>query len=657
MKSRSPVILAVLAICACTVTVAAAGTSAADLRNNATSFTIAANNAANNTPAWNNSDEDFAFARRGLLATYDPLVIPSDIPNITAWNAEGFRRTAAGARPDTINPLLFRQAQLNNIHGLFEVRPGIYQVRGFDVSSVTFIRGDTGWIVIDPLNTVETARTAMALVNSTLGSRPVKAVIYSHPHSDHYQGVKGVTTSDAVKSGNVAIIAPEGFMDQAISENVYAGNAMQRRAVNQFGLLLPRDEKGLVDIGIGKTLATGTASLIPPTMTITHTGQEVTIDGVRMEFQMAENTEAPVELNIWLPQYNTLFVSENCAASLHNILTPRGAQVRDPRAWAESLDETRTRYGDRAEVMISAHNWPRFGNAKVIEILENERDMYKYINDQTLNLANKGYTMDEIADRVKLPASLEPYWYTHRFYGSVPMAVKATYQRYLGFYDGNPVNIKRLTPTEFGKSMTEYMGGADAIMPKLRRDYDAGKYELVASIAQYLVDADPENMEARRIEADALEQLGYQAESGAERNQYLTAASELRGTLKVPARNMISGDIMAAMTTGQLLDYLSVRVNATRAADADYTMNLRITDTGETARIRVKNSVLMYWLNETAPDAAVIVEMPRKTLETLALNPSQAPRNVSVTAGDPGVFAAFAGMFDSFDPAFNIAIP
>lgn len=661
MTSRSFAVIAVLAFFSCAVTGAAAasaaGTAAADLRNNATPFTIAANNAANNTPAWNSGDEDFAFARQGLLATYNPLIIPSDIPNITSWNAEGFRRTANGTRPDTINPLLFRQAQLNNIHGLFEVRPGIYQVRGFDVSSITFIRGDTGWIVIDPLNTVETARTALALVNSTLGSRPVKAVIYSHPHTDHYQGVKGVTTIDAVAAGNVAIIAPEGFMDHAVSENVYAGNAMQRRAISQFGLLLPRDEKGLVDIGIGKTLSTGTSSLIPPTMEITHTGQEVTIDGVRMEFQIARNTEAPVELNIWFPQYNTLFVSENCAASLHNILTPRGAQVRDPRAWAESLDETRTRYGDKAEIMISAHNWPRFGNAKVVEILENERDMYKYINDQTLNLINKGYTMDEIADRVELPASLQPFWYTHSFYGSVPMAVKATYQRYLGFYDGNPVNLKRLTPAEYGKSMTEYMGGADAVMPKLRKDYEAGKYQLVASIAQYLVDADPENMQARQIEADALEQLGYQAESGTERNAYLTAASELRGTLKVPGRNMISGDIMAAMTTRQLLDYLSVRVNAEKAAGADYTMNLRITDTGETARIRVKNSVLLYRMNETAPDAAVSVEMPRKTLETLALNPSQAPRDVTVTAGDPGVFATFTGMLDTFDPAFNIAIP
>ncbi|NMB78940.1 MAG: MBL fold metallo-hydrolase, partial [Methanomicrobiales archaeon] len=647
-------LLLAAALCTCII---AGPAAAADLRNNPTAFTIAANNLANNTPAWNNPDEDFDFARQGLLATYDPLIIPANIPNVTAWNAAAFTTCETGPRPDTINPLLYRQAQLNNIHGLFEVRPGIYQVRGFDISSITFIRGDTGWIVIDPLNTVETARAAMNLVNTTLGYRPVKAVIYSHPHSDHYQGVKGVTTSSAVEAGDVAIIAPGHFMDNAVSENVYAGNAMQRRAIYQFGLLLPRDEKGLVDNGIGKTISTGTASLIPPTMEVTHTGQEITIDGVRMVFQKTENTEAPVELNIWFPQYRVLFVAENCAASLHNILTPRGAPVRDPLAWSESLDETRRLYGDEAEIMISAHNWPRFGNAKVIEILENERDMYKYIHDQTLNLANKGYTMDEIAAMVKLPASLDQYWYTHGFYGTVPMAVKATYQRYLGFYDGNPVNLKRLTPVEYAKEMTSYMGGADAVMPRLRSDYAQGKYELVASIASYLVFADPANMEARQIEADALEQLGYQEESGAARNAYLTAASELRGTLRAQGRNMISSDVMSAMSTRQLLDYLSVRLNATKADGKDYAINLRLQDTGETALLHVKNSVITYRLNATSPDAAVSVEMPRRTLETLALNPAVAPRDVVVTGGDPALFASFTAMLDTFDPNFAITVP
>ncbi|MCK9581427.1 MAG: MBL fold metallo-hydrolase [Methanoregula sp.] len=653
---RSPVytLLMITAFCLCNIACASA---AGDIRNNATEFTIAANMQANNTPAWNNNDEDFEFARRGLIATFDPLIIPADIPNITAWNAEAFRRFENGSRSDTINPLLYRQAQLNNIHGLFMVRPGIYQVRGFDASSMTLIKGDTGWIVIDPLSSVETARAAMTLVNISLGSYPVNAVIYSHPHADHYQGVKGVTTSDAVKAGRVTIIAPDRFMEYAISENVYAGNAMQRRAMYQYGLLLPKDGKGQVDIGIGKTISTGTASLIPPTMDITYTGQEVTIDGVRMVFQKADETEAPVELNIWFPENNALFIAENCAGSLHNILTPRGAQVRDPLAWSESLDETRRLYGDKAEVMLSAHNWPRNGNDKVIGSLENERDMYKYINDQTLNLANKGYTMDEIADMVELPASLKQYWYTHGFYGQVSMGVKATYQRYLGFYDGNPVNLKRLTPTEYATGMTEYMGGADAVMQRLKKDYDEGNYELVASIANYLVFADPANMEARKIEAAALEQLGYQEESGSARNAYLTAASELRGTLPSPGRNMISKDIMSAMTIDQLLDYLSVRVNAGKADGDNYKMNLIITDTGDTALVQVKNSVIVYWLNETSPEAAVSVEMPRKTLETLALTPSVTPQGVVVTSGEPVVFDTFVSMLDTFDHNFPIAVP
>jgi alkyl sulfatase BDS1-like metallo-beta-lactamase superfamily hydrolase len=652
---RSPA-FTLLLVFVCSLCIIAPASAAKDLRNNATEFTVAANLNANNTPAWNHN-EDFDFAGRGLIATYQPLIIPSDIPNITAWNAEPFRRFGNGSRSGTINPLLYRQAQLNNIHGLFLVSPGIYQVRGFDASSMTLVKGDTGWIVIDPLSSVETARAAMALVNKTLGSYPVKAVIYSHPHADHYQGVKGVTTSEAVRTGRVEIIAPEHFMEYAISENVYAGNVMQRRAVYQFGSLLPRDEKGLVDIGIGKTISTGTASLIPPTRDITRTGQELTIDGVRMEFQMAEETEAPVELNIWFPEHHALFVAENCAGSLYNILTPRGAQVRDPLAWSASLDETRRLYGDRAQVMISAHNWPRYGNDKVKEILENERDMYKFINDQTLNLANKGYTMDEIADMVELPPSLEQYWYTHGFYGQVSMGVKATYQRYLGFYDGNPVNLKRLTPVEYAKSMTEYMGGEDAVMQRLRKDYAAGNYELVASIANYLVFANPANMEARNIEADALEQLGYQEESGTARNAYLTAASELRGTLPVRGRNMISGDIMSAMTTSQLLDYLSVRVNATKADGDNYQINLIITDTGDEALVQVKNSVIVYRVNASSPAADVSVGMPRKTLETLALSPTVTPSGVVVTSGDPAIFNKFVRMLDTFDPVFPIAVP
>ncbi|OPY53512.1 MAG: Metallo-beta-lactamase superfamily protein [Methanosaeta sp. PtaU1.Bin112] len=626
------------------------------IRNAATNHTIAANLKANDTPAWANNEEDFDFAARGFLAADHPLIIPSDYPNYTSWNMEAFSFLDNGTCPDTINPLLCRHARLNNIKGLFEVVPEIFQVRGYDITAMSLIKGDTGWIVIDPMHSVETARAAMSLANRTLGEYPVKAVIYSHPHVDHYQGVKGVITDEQVSAGDVEVIAPVGFMEHAVSENVYAGTAMQRRANYMYGLSLPRDEKGLVDNGLGKYPATGVASLIAPTIEINKTGQRLTIDGVVMEFQYTTNTEAPVELNIWFPDHKALFMAENCVGTLHNILTLRGAQVRDPLSWAEFLDEARRRYGDQAEVVFTAHNWPRFGNDKVKELLDNQRDMYKYINDQTLNLANKGYTMDEISNMLVLPESLQSYWYTHGFYGQIYMGVKATYQKYLGFYDANPINLRRLTPVEYSKNITRYMGGADAVLQNLSKDYGAGRYELVACIANYLVFADPTNMDARKMEADALEQLGYQAESGPARNAYLVGAQELRSSEPVQGRTMISADIMSAMSLSQLLDFLAVRLNATKANGVDFKLNLMINGTNDKALIQVNNSVLNFWLNESSTDANVAVDMPRKTLEQLALDPS-VPLEGVIGTGDVSIFVRFVGMLDTFDAGFNIILP
>ncbi|MGV8127153.1 MAG: alkyl/aryl-sulfatase [Methanothrix sp.] len=625
-------------------------------RNNATDYTIAANLKANDTPAWSNNEEDFRFSSQGFLASDDPLIIPSDYPNYTSWNMEVFSYLDNGSCPDTINPLLCRHAQLNNIKGLFQVLPGIYQVRGYDLTAMSLIKGETGWIVIDPMHSVETARAAMDLVNRTLGNYPVKAVIYSHPHADHYQGVKGVTSDEAVASGEVEIIAPTSFMDHAVSENVYAGTAMQRRAMYMYGTILPRDEKGMVDNGLGKYPSIGRASLIAPTIDINQTGQNLTIDGVKMQFQYTTNTEAPVEMNIWFPNHKALFMAENCVGTLHNILTLRGAQVRDPLSWARFLDQSRQLYGDKAEVVFTAHNWPRFGNDKVVELLENQRDMYKYINDQTLNLINKGYTMDEISNMIVLPSSLQQYWYTHGFYGQIYMGVKATYQRYLGFYDANPINLKRLSPEEFARNITDYMGGADAVLERLEKDYEQGEYELVASIAHYLVFADPGNLEARQMEAAALEQLGYQAESGPARNAYLMGAQELRSTEPAQGRTMISADVISAMSLSQLLDYLAVRLNASEADGENFKLNLVINDTDDRALIQVKNSVLVFWLTQSSDQANATVYMPRKTLEQLALDPS-APVMDVVAAGDQSVFERFVGMLDVFDPGFNIVLP
>ncbi|WP_373838243.1 alkyl/aryl-sulfatase [Methanospirillum sp.] len=632
------------------------GTVYADNRNDASDYTIAILEEMNNTPAWDNNEEDFDFANRGFIATDEYLVIPSDYPGYSSWDMEAYKFLNNGTCPDTVNPLLFRQSQLNNINGLFEVTDGIYQVRGYDVTSMSLIKGDTGWIVIDPMTSVESARAAMELVNRSLGYFPVNTVIYSHPHVDHYQGVKGVITEEEVKSGEVQIIAPEHFMEHALSENVYAGNAMQRRAVYQYGLRLPKDAKGNIDIGLGKSPSVGIASLIPPTMDITYTGQRVSIDGIDMEFHLTTDTEAPVELDIWFPQKKALLMAEDCTATLHNLLTLRGAQVRDPLAWANALDEARRLYGDKAEVVFFSHHWPRFGNDKVIELLENQRDLYKYINDQTLNLMNKGYTMDEIADMIKPPESLREYWYTYGFYGQIYMGVKATYQKYLGFYDGNPINLKRLPPEEFAAHMTEYMGGADTAMKRLQDHYNAGEYELVASIAHYLVFADPTNMAAREIEAAALEQLGYQSESGTARNAYLSAAQDLRSEEPVRQMRGLSEDIMKAMTIGQLLDYISVRVNKEQVTGEDYQMNLILSDSGDKALIQIKNDVLVYWTDVISSEADVTVTMPRKTLEQLAHNPSIVPEDVRIS-GNSQIFDNFVNMLDVFDTGFNIVLP
>ena len=628
----------------------------ADDRNDATGYTVALNEQSNNTPAWDNSAEDFEFANRGFIATDAPLIIPSIYPGYTAWSMDAYSFLNNASCPDTVNPLLFRQAQLNNINGLFEVTDGIYQVRGYDVTTMSLIKGNTGWIIVDPVTSVESGQAAMALVNKTLGDFPVKAVIYSHPHADHSQGVKGDTTQAAVDSGDVQIIAPEHFMEHALSENVYAGNAMFRRANYQYGLQLPKDEKGNIDIGLGKSPSTGVASLIPPTTDITHTGQKVTIDGVEMEFHLTENTEAPVEMDVWFPQKNALLMSEDCTASFHNILTLRGAQVRDPLAWANALEEARELYGDKAQVIFRSHHWPVYGNDKVMELLENQRDMYKFVHDQTLNLINKGYTMDEIASMIELPDSLKSYWYTYGFYGQVYMGAKATYQKYLGFYDANPINLKRLPPEEFATHIVDYMGGADATLSRLQEDYDAGEYELVASIAHYLVFADSTNMAAREMEAAALEQLGYQSVSGTARNAYLSAAKDLRTTEPNKEISGISSDIMAAMSMGQLLDFISVRENGQKADGENYSMNLALSDTGDKALIKVENSVLVYFVDESSSVADVSVEMPRKTLEQLALDPSVSPADVTTT-GDAAVFDRFVGMLDVFDPGFNIVIP
>ena len=399
---------------------------------------------------------DFEDAARGLIDRPDTLMI-RDANGKLVWNLEPYRQfiNSDAPAPDTVNPSLWRNAQLNLQYGLFRVTDDIYQVRGYDLSNITFIRGKTGWIVFDPLQSAETAKAAYELVTKNLGQRPVVAVVYSHSHVDHYGGVRGIVNEADVKSGKVKIFAPEGFLEHAISENVIAGNAMSRRAVFMYGTLLPRNAEGGVNAGLGQTTSQGTVTLIPPTDTIDKSGETVTVDGVTMVFQLTPGTEAPAEMNTWFPQWNALWMAENTTNTMHNILTLRGAQVRDAQRWASYLDETIGLWGDKAAVKFQSHHWPKWGNAEVLDYLKKQRDVYKYLHDQSVNLMNHGETGPEIAEAIALPPELENNWATRGYYGTLRHNSRAVYQRYMGWYDGNPASLNPLTPVEAARKYVE----------------------------------------------------------------------------------------------------------------------------------------------------------------------------------------------------------
>lgn len=659
--------LPIMLLCLCAVLLITSPVAAEDPRNDAASYTSAVNTAEDLSKTWQNLDDDREYATRGLLAAPDSPVI-LNAAGTPVLDLTGLSYLKNDTAPTTINAALYEQARLNSVRGLFQVTDSIYQVRGYDIAVMSFIKGETGWIIIDPLSSTETAGAALDLVNKTLGEYPVKAVIYTHSHVDHCLGVGGVTTREKVDAREVVVIAPEGFVEHLVSENVYAGTAMKRRSVYMFGSMLPVDEKGYVDSGLGPMMASGRMTLIPPTLDITHTGQTVTIDGVEMVFQVTPGTEAPAEMNIWFPQEKALCMAENCVGTLHNVLTIRGAQVRDPLAWSRYLDESRRLYGGEAEVMFTSHNWPRFGNGAVVETLETQRDMYRYIHDQALHLINQGYTMDEISHMITLPDSLKKYGYTHEFYGTVQFAVKAVYQKYLGFYDGNPAHLDNPDPVEFSSVLVEYMGGADAVIPKLREDYQKGMYEEVATIAGYIVFSDPTNMEARNIQADALEQLGYQSVSGPYRNAYLTAAQELRSTGGPEAGNTgTQGSAQAlerllALTPEQIYDYLAIRLNPERADGEEIRVNI-IMESPEgntTAVVQVKNSVLHAWVGTYDSDAHATISGEKTALKRYLLLARPSKENLTsfaTVSGDVDAFIRLMGMFDTFTPDFNIVLP
>lgn len=593
-------------------------------------------------------EQELEFAQRGLIAAPDTLEIKDETGKVV-WSQQAYAFLEADA-PDTANPSLWRNAQLNHIYGLFEVTEGIYQVRGYDMTNITFVEGDTGWIVFDPLMTIETSRAAMELVNSELGERPIVAVIYSHPHVDHYGGIKGIIGVE----DEIPIIAPEGFEEHAVSENVYAGNAMGRRAGYQYGTILEPGEQGALSFGLGMGQSKGVISYLSPNDIILETGETRTIDGVTMEFQMTPGTEAPAEMNTWFADKKALWLAENCTGTLHNLYTLRGAQVRDGNAWAKYIMEAVTRYGDEVEVVFQSHNWPHWGNDVIIPYMENTAAMYKFINDQTLMYINQGYTMNEIAYMLELPDALEKNWYTRQYYGTVAHNSKAVYQRYMGWYDANPVHLRQLPPSESAKKYVEYLGDTDEVLRKAKEDFDNGEYQWVAEITKVLVFADPDNMEARYLCADALEQLAYAVESGSWRNAYLSGVQELRqGTTDDPNLKATgNSDILFAMSPEMIFDYMGIRLDTNAAQDLNLKINFNFTD-GVPYLVTVNSGVLLYQENAQADDADATLTLAKNQIfQALAGRPT--PIGIQ---GDADVIRKLMEHMVSFEFFFNIVEP
>ncbi|MFM5388937.1 alkyl/aryl-sulfatase [Aeromonas dhakensis] len=628
----------------------------------ASEFTIQANQNVLHTLPFNDK-QDFEDARRGFIAKPDTLTIKDDKGNVV-WDLEQYK-TYIGldkTAPDTVNPSLWRNAQLNMEYGLFKVTDKIYQIRGFDLSNITFIQGDKGWIVFDPLISPQTAKAALAFINKTLGERPVTAVVYSHSHVDHYGGAAGLFNSpDEVKKNGVQIIAPEGFTEHAVSENVIAGNAMARRAVYMYGALLPRNAQGGVNGGLGQTTSTGVPSLLLPTRFITKSGEEVTLDGVRMVFQMTPGTEAPAEMNTWFPESKALWMAENTTNTMHNILTLRGAQVRDALKWSSYLNETIETWGDQVQVKFQSHHWPRWGNASIVDYFKKQRDLYKYIHDQSVRLMNMGYTGEEISEKIALPPELNDFWPNRGYYGTLRHNSRAVYQRYMGWYSGNPSDLDNLPPEMVGPKYVEFMGGEQALLKKAKASFDKGEYRWVAEVLKHLVFANPNNQEGKLLLADALEQLGYQAESGPWHSVYLQGAYELRNGVPTAGGTVTaSPDTIRAMSPSMLFDYLAVRINPEKAAGKKMVINMDFTDIGEKHTLSLENAVLNHTTRYAAkPD--VTLTLSKQTLDDIQLGQGTLEQKLASgeikVQGNQQTFSDFVGLLDKFNFWFNIVTP
>jgi alkyl sulfatase BDS1-like metallo-beta-lactamase superfamily hydrolase len=605
------------------------------------------------SPSDTNDRADFDDADRGWIASLEPAVVTSADGRVV-WDNDAYE-FLDGPCPDTAHPSLWRQGQLVARQGLYRVTEGIYQVRGLDLSNMTLVEGDRGVIVIDPLISAETASAALDLYRRHRGDRPVTGLIYTHAHVDHFGGVHGVVGEP------VPIIAPDGFMESAVSENVYVGVAMSRRALYMYGSALEKGPAGQIGCGLGMTTSTGSIGLIPPTVSVTHTGQEERVDGVRIVFQLTPGTECPAEMNFYFPDHRALCMAENATRNLHNLVTLRGAVVRDARVWASYLDEAITLFAGRSEVAFASHHWPTWEGPRIAEYLSLQRDLYAYLHDQTLRLVNQGHTGIEAAELLEMPPALERAWHTHGYYGSVSHNVKAIYQRYLGWFDGNPANLWRHPPEASARRYVECMGGPDSVVAKAEEYRAAGDLRFAAELLDRVVFADPADTRARERLAGVYDQLAYGAENGTWRNFYLMGAHELRHGITESPPVTASAELLRALTVDQLLDAIAIRVNGPRAWDEELTIDWEVTDLGQLHRTTLRNGVFTHRRREqveAARDVALRADLVL-TLTSSTMVDLVTGRGFEGIGheGDIGVVARLLGVLDPPDRNFAIVTP
>lgn len=609
------------------------------------------------------------FAKKGFITAPDSLQITDDDGNVV-WNMDNYDFVRDADSPDSANPSLWRNTKSNANYGLFQVSDDIYQVRGYDLSNMTFVRTDNGWIIMDCLASSDTAKAALELFKSEMGDIHIVAVIISHAHIDHYGGIQGVLTQDEladpslsldeqIASGKTAIIVPDGFENAVMSENVFVGTAMKRRSLYQYGSVIQPGEQGRLSVGIGLAVSQGEVGYLSPTFNVTEEVFETTIDGVKIIFQLTPDTESPAEMNTYFPDKKALWLAENCTASMHNIYTLRGAEVRDANSWARYITEAQSLFGKDAEVVFQSHNWPHWGNDVIQEYMTNTAAVYKFMHDQTLLYINQGYTSTEIANMIELPEALNKVWYTRQYYGTLKHNVKAIYQKYMGWYDANPVHLDELEPTEYAKKLVEYLGNADKVLEMAKSDYEKGEYQWVAQITNTLVYADPENEQAKYLCADALEQLGYQAESGAWRNAYLVAASELRnGTDMYPPSAVTgSGSTAQQMDMQTTLDYMGIMLDSTKLADKSFTINLQVAN-DQNYLLKVHHGVLLYYPDEQDENADITITTKKAgVLAIAACNEDGISKLVESVEGDQELYKAFCESMTPLSLYFNIIEP